>query len=164
MLLLAAAAAALPASYSAPVFAGSVAASERKDDDAEEEGEEPAALADLPRAAREAVLREAGRNAIEEVEKHRSRDGTVYEAEFRVGGVEHSVRVSAAGEVLERRREVPAARLPAAVRAAAQRALPGGVIEEAEAVLGGSGAPERYELEVKVGGRTRRLTVPATNP
>ena len=144
---------------------GSHVASEVKDDDVEEEAEEPATLADLPPATRAAILGVAGSNAIEEVEKLLHRGSAVYEAEFRKGGVEHSVLVDAAGEILEIRDVVPTARLPAAVRAAVERELPGGVIEEAEAVHAADvDEPARFEIEVKLGGRTRRLTVPSSRP
>lgn len=142
------------------------AATEAEDDDAEEEEEEePASLAVLPPAARAVVLRLAGSSAIEEVETHSRGGVTTYEAEFRTGGQEQSVLVSASGELLEVRKVVPAAGLPAEVRAAVQRALPGGVIEEAEAVhAAGADAPARYDIEVTRGRRTRRLTVSSSPP
>jgi hypothetical protein len=55
---------------------------------------EPASLADVPPVVREALRRVAGPSAIREVEKATKAGVTTYEAEYRVDGVEHSVKVS----------------------------------------------------------------------
>ncbi len=130
---------------------------ERDEDD---EREEPASLADLPPPVQEAIRRVAGPSPIREVEKVTKAGVSTYEAEYRADGVEHSVKVSAAGEVLEVEKEVPPASLPAEVQAAVLKRLPGGRIREAEAVyVGGAASPTYYEVEVKAGGVKRELRV-----
>lgn len=140
--------------------AASPARTDEEERDEDDKGEEPASLADLPPVVREAIRRVAGPSAIQEVEKATKAGVTTYEAEYRVDGVEHSVRVSAAGEVLEVEKEVPPARLPAEVRAAVHKRVPGGVIREVEAVYVGGGASlTYYQIEVKDGPRKRELKV-----
>ena len=114
----------------------------------------------VPPAAREAIRRVAGPAAIKEIEKVTRAGVITYEAEYRADGVENAVRVSAAGDVLESKKEVRPASLPAVVRSAVSRSLPEGVIREAEAVyVAGEASPTLYEIEVKVGRRKRTLRV-----
>jgi uncharacterized membrane protein YkoI len=143
-----------------PAAARAPAGTEDEERDEQEQEEEAAAvsLAKLPPAVREAIRRVAGPNAIKEVEKETRAGVTTYEAEYRANGVEHSVTVSATGEVLEVEKEVAPARLPAEVRAALEKRFPGGVIREAEAVyVGEAASPTYYEVEVKDGLHTREL-------
>ncbi len=130
------------------------------EEDEDDEKEERTSLADLPPAVRETIERVAGRHAIREVEKVTRGGVTTYGAEYRADGVEHSVEVSATGEVLRLKQDVPPGGLPPEVQAAVRRRLPGGVIREAEAVRAGAAtAPTHYEVEVRDGGRKHKLKV-----
>jgi hypothetical protein len=77
-------------------------------------------LAGVPKAAAEALRREAGGHAIEKVD--READGT-FEAAWLVDGQKHEATVDANGKVIETEIEVTADQVPAAVRATAEAQL-----------------------------------------
>jgi hypothetical protein len=130
------------------------------DDDEDELAEQRARLADLPAPARDTIARLAGSHRILEVERHTEAGTTIYEAEYEVDGLEHCIEVGADGELLALEKELPPARLPAAVRTSVLALHPRGRIREAAAVFpGGASETGWYEVEVEVAGRQRELRV-----
>jgi hypothetical protein len=70
------------------------------DDDDEDDNEREVSLKDIPKAARDTIVTQAGDNPILEVEEQTRRGGKVYEAEWRENGKEVEVTVSADGKLL----------------------------------------------------------------
>ena len=112
-------------------------------------GEEKLRRGDLPSAVRKAVDRKFPeakfRGAAKEVE-----DGkTTYEVEMTIEGRAVDAILSPEGKILEVEREVPAAKLPAAVAKALAAKYPGAKIEKAETITKGEDGPVRYEVAIK---------------
>ena len=103
-------------------------------------------LSTIPRAASAALQREAGGAKIEKVE----REGDLYEASWHVDGLEHEAAVTAAGELIEREQEVPAAQVPAVVRAAAIAKLPQSTSIKFVKLMNGNWEAEAEEYEVLI--------------
>ena len=71
----------------------------------EDKKEVKVALDQLPAAVKQAIQKEAGDNAIKEIEA-KTKDGkTVYEAEWIAGGQEVEIKVSADGQILRKKVE-----------------------------------------------------------
>ena len=85
------------------------------------------------------------------------RDGkVVYEIESRDGATRRDLIYDLAGRNLETEEVIPAASVPAAVRAAVERDVKGATIAGAERVT--RETVILYEVRVRAGGRTRFLT------
>lgn len=112
-------------------------------------GEEKISPDELPSAVRKAVKKKFAeakvRGASKEVEDGR----TVYEVELTVEGHAVDVTLSARGKILEVEKEIPASRLPEAVREAVAAKYPGAKIQKAEAITRGEDGPVRYEVVIK---------------
>lgn len=67
-----------------------------------QESERQISLDDVPEAAREVILREAGDHAIREVEEVTAADGVTYQAEWIDGTNEVEIRVAPDGRILGR--------------------------------------------------------------
>ncbi len=78
--------------------------------------DEDVSMGDVPKAARDAILRAAGGAKFEEVEREIHDGAAVYEAEWTVDEREHEVCVTEDGTVVETEVEIPASEAPAAVR------------------------------------------------
>lgn len=89
-------------------------------------------LTQAPRAVQKAIQSTAGSATVSEVEKETEDGITLYEAAWKIGGVEHEVNVNEAGEVMETEMTVTADAVPAAVKAAAMKHLPKGATPEFE--------------------------------
>ncbi|GAB4321219.1 MAG: hypothetical protein Kow0059_15820 [Candidatus Sumerlaeia bacterium] len=129
-------------------------ADEEDEEDEDEEEEVVVELINVPENVQEAIKDHAGTAAIEKVTKEKEDGVTVFEAEFKVNGMEQSVEVADNGQVLELERKVSADELPAAVKAALEKACPGGEIAEAELIQ-----KFYYEIKVKTNGKTKEIKV-----
>lgn len=111
--------------------------------------------AELPAAAVPEPIRKAAAGAVEgfEIEKASRRldeeeHPDFFEIEGQAGGDDYDVTVSAAGEILEV--QMPTARIPEAVRAAAEKAVPGIALDKEAERKTRDGAPI-FELDGRVG-------------
>ena len=107
-------------------------AEEKEDDD--DEKEETVELAKVPPMVRSALEKYAAGGQIKEVGVEKDDGVTYYEADYEVSGVEHSVKVTEAGDLVEMEQKIEAASLPAAAAAAIGKKYPGSKIEGAESV------------------------------
>ncbi len=123
----------------------------------EEEGEQRIPLADAPEAVQAAIAAAAGDVAISEITREEEDGTVVFEAEWTAGGVQNSVEVSEAGDLLERERSVAAEALPAAVIDQIHAQFPGAQIDEAEAV-----EIHLYEVEIEHASGEAELTISPT--
>jgi hypothetical protein len=62
--------------------------------------EKKVTLAEVPAAVKATILKEAGDNAIKEIEQVTERDVTFYEAEWLAGGQETEIKVAADGKLI----------------------------------------------------------------
>jgi Putative beta-lactamase-inhibitor-like, PepSY-like len=111
--------------------------------------EEKISIEELPSAVKKAVetkFPEAKiRGAAKEVE-----DGkTTYEVELTVEGRAVDVALNAKGKILEIEKEIPADKLPGAVKKKLAAKYPGATIEKAEELTKGEDGPVRYEVLIK---------------
>jgi len=118
-------------------------------------------LAEVPKAVKATILKEAGKNAIEEIEEITRGKRKVYEAEWTVGGREVEIKVAADGRLLskkqEREREVSLDQVPAAVRKTVIREAGGNSIDEIE--VNTRGKRTFYEAEWHAGGKEIEIKV-----
>jgi|GEM_PF-1318275 len=80
-------------------------------------------VAELPAAVRAAVAVLAGSNAIEEVEQSTTNGMVIHEVAWQDNGHEQEAELTEAGDLVELEEGLPAADVPAAVRAAAAQVL-----------------------------------------
>ncbi len=113
----------------------------------------------LPPKVAEAIRKLAEGHRIQEIETEVRNKVTVYEAEWKVDGVEVSVTVDADGRLIERERTIPITTLPPVVRQAAENAVPHIRLKEAEQIT--VGARTSYEVEGRAGGRKYELRISA---
>ncbi len=111
--------------------------------------EEKISAEKLPAAVKKAVQKKFPeakvRGAAKEVE-----DGkTTYEVELTVEGRAVDVAMNAEGKILEIEKEIPVAKLPAAVKKRLEAKYPGARIEKAEEITKGEDGPVRYEVVLK---------------
>lgn len=135
--------------------AGNVLADDADDDEGDDE--ETIAFADAPAAVQKAVEAYFGQGKVQRLEVEKENGVLVYEAEIKIDGVEHSIEVSADGELLEVEHDVAPDALPAAVRAALDKKFPGAAIDEAEAIQ-----KFYYEVEIIVDGKKKEVTISPT--
>jgi len=68
----------------------------------EDEHEKKVTIDQVPEAVRATILKEAGKNKIEEIEEETKNGVTVYEAEWHEGGKEVEIKVAADGKLLKK--------------------------------------------------------------
>ncbi len=117
-------------------------------------------LSDAPPAVQSAIKKAVGTGTLEEVEKETEGGKTVFDAAFKVGAVEHSVKVSEAGAVLEEETSVDAKDLPAAVTKAIEGKYPTGKIEDASLIE--ADGKRSFEVDVEVGKDDHEIKIDAT--
>ncbi len=119
-----------------------------------DDDEEQISIDKVPAKARAALLKHAKGAKFTEVEREKVRGVVFYEAEWKVDGREHEVKVTADGSLVELEEEVDAQSVPAAVRKAASQAFPKSAkltFEKKMIVL--------YEVEAKVDGKEREVLI-----
>ena len=124
------------------------------DNEREEAGEKTVKLAETPAAVQSSIKKAAGNAKIDEIEMESDDGVTVYEASWKVNGVEHEVSVDSVGQVLETEHVVTGDAIPAAVKAVAAKHMPKGAKAEFEmksVVL--------YSVEAMVGGKEVEILV-----
>ena len=95
--------------------------------------EKEVTLDQVPASVRATILKEAGTNTIDEIEKKTENGVTMYEAEWKVGGKEVEIKVTPDGKIVAREIEVTIDQVPAAVKATILKEAAGNKIEEIEA-------------------------------
>jgi len=90
-------------------------------------------LDQVPAAAREAILKEAGKNTIKEIEEETENGRTLYEAEWEVEGKETEVTVTPDGKIVAREVELTLKEVPRAVRRTIRKEAAGSKVKEVEA-------------------------------
>lgn len=128
---------------------------EDDDDDDEDEDEQKIELSQAPAGVLK-VLSGILTDGVQLGELVREQeDGvTVYEAEYKVAGVEHSLKMAASGAIVERENDVTTGSLPAEVTEALNKRFPDAEILEAEEVT-----VHFYEVEVKHNGKKREVKI-----
>lgn len=147
------------------VLAVSAAWAYQADDEKNEQGEKTVTLGEVPRAAQAAIKTAAGASTVDGVEVESSGGTMIYEASWKVNGVEHEVSVDSAGEVLETEHVVSQDAVPVAVRSAVAKHLPRGkspefelksvILYSVEAMVGS----DEVELLIDPAGRLIELEV-----
>ncbi len=112
-----------------------------------------------PASVQKAITSAVGTGKLEKVKKENEDGKTVYEAEFEVANVDHSVTVTETGEVIEEETEVEAKTLPPAVTNAVKAKYATAEIEEANLVK--AGGKTFYEVDVEIGKEHRELKIDA---
>ncbi|MDV6033236.1 MAG: hypothetical protein F9B45_24740 [Phycisphaera sp. RhM] len=120
----------------------------------EDSGEKVVKLADTPAAVQSALKKAAVGATIDEIEMDTEDGVTIYEASWKVIGVEHEVSVDETGQVLESEQVVTGDAVPKAVRDAVAKHMPKGGEPEFEmksVVL--------YSIEAMVDGKEVEILV-----
>ena len=112
-------------------------------------GEEKISMTDAPSAVQAGVKKAVGDQKIEEFSKEVEDGKTTFEAEFEVGGVDHSVTVAEDGKVIEEETDVALDALPKAVTEAVMKAEPSGKMKEAAKVT--ADGKSCFEVDLMVG-------------
>lgn len=116
-------------------------------------------LDQLPAPVQEAIKKAVGSGEITEVTKETEDGKTFYEAEYSAGEVEHAVKVSDAGKVVEEETKIDAKTLPKAVTDAIKSAHADGKIDEACLVK--ADGKTFYEIDVEVGETDHEMKITA---
>lgn len=121
------------------------------------------ALDEVPEAVKQAALAAMPGIELVEAEVEQERQGMVYELEGTLDGKRYEIEVTSDGTVLEveleEDEEIPVTELPQLVRQAAEKALPGAELIEAEIVRPASGMA--YEIEARQDGKEYEILVGA---
>lgn len=112
-------------------------------------GEEKISIEKLPSAVRKAVKKRFPEAEIRGAAKEVEDGKTTYEVELELDGRSVDVALNADGKILEIEKEIPAEKLPSAVRKKLAARYPGAKIEKAEEVTRGEDGPVRYEVAIK---------------
>ena len=123
----------------------------------EEEDAQVVTMDAAPAAVREAFAQLAPAASVTKVERLTDEGAARYEIEFMADGTAQSATLSDDGHVIELERELPADKLPAAVRAALGHDFPGATVSKAESVQ-----LSYYEVQVTSGGKKHEVKVYAT--
>jgi len=94
--------------------------------------EKEVALDQVPAPVRATILKEAGTNTIDEIEKETENGVTMYEAEWKVDGKEVEIKVTPDGKIVAREKEVTIDQVPDAARKTILKEAAGNKIEEIE--------------------------------
>jgi hypothetical protein len=115
-----------------------------------------------PAAVQDTMRRVAGSAVPDELDKEVENGMVVYQGEYRNGSSESSIKVAENGELLEVKKEVAAAHLPAAVKATVDKVFAGASIKKArEVYLKGAATPGYYEVKM-AGTQKKRIKVRPT--
>lgn len=99
--------------------------------------------ADVPAAVKESFKKNYPDAKVQKWEK----EGDLYEAEYMVGKVEHSVGMNASGNVIETEMEIAVSALPKGVTDYVNKNMPGKKIKEASQITNAEGI-NHYEAEI----------------
>jgi len=80
----------------------------------------------------------------------------LYEAEFEVKTLDHSVYIDSTGKIVKHKQEIPVNELPAAVTASIQKNFSGYKIDDAKKIEAGSKVT--YKVDVEKGTEERKIT------
>ncbi len=120
-------------------------------------GRKPVDRKALPAAVQTAISQEEAKGAaIGRITEEKEQGKTTYEVETKVGARSRDLVFTAAGTLIESEDETAIAAVPAAARAAFERA---GRVLKVERVTRGSAVT--YEAEIETGGKKRELAVDA---
>ena len=111
--------------------------------------EEKIPVEKLPAAVKKAVKKKFPEARVLGASKEVEDDEPVYEVQLKVEGHSIDMALDAEGEILEIEKEIPADRLPRAVRKRLAARYPGAKIEKAEEITKGEDGPVRYEVVLK---------------
>ena len=114
-------------------------------------------LADMPEAARTAVLKSTTAQAVKMVTKETAHGIDTYEVDYVDGAVPCAMIVSAAGDTIETERGVALDRIPAAAVAAVKARFPSAQLGDAVVAT-----KIMYEIEIMVDGKKREVKVDAS--
>ena len=114
-------------------------------------------LADMPEAARTAVLKSTTAQAVKTVTKETAHGIDTYEVDYMDGAVPCAMIVSAAGDTIETERGVALDRIPAAAVAAVKARFPSAQLGDAVVAT-----KIMYEIEIMVDGKKREVKVDAS--
>lgn len=114
-------------------------------------------LKDLPAAVQKTIQEETRNATLVGLEKEQDNGKTVYELETKVDGRTRDLTIDAEGKVIEVEEEMILSGVPAAARAAIEKAAAGGTIEQVEALTKG-GATD-YEASFTKGGKKSQIIV-----
>jgi uncharacterized membrane protein YkoI len=123
-------------------------------------GEEKMSLDQAPQPVQASVQRLAGSNKVHSFTREMEDGQTVYEAEWKQDGSEHSAVVNGSGVVVEEETEINSSDLPPVVKDAVMRKYPNGKLGEAGSLK--EGGRSAFEVEVKAGGEKHELKVSST--
>lgn len=124
------------------------------DDDEDDDDGDDLKMAQVPKAARAALLKLAGGAKIVEVEREKEHGIDIYEAEWVANGTRHEAAVTADGTLVETEEIIPLKRAPAAVRTAVAKRFGRDAkvtVEKKMIVI--------YEVEGRVNGKEVELLV-----
>jgi len=105
----------------------------------------------VPQAVRDAILKEAGDNKIDEIEKETKGDKVTYEAEWKVAGREVEITLAEDGKILAREQEITLEQAPQAVREAILKAAGDNKVKEVSRITRGD--KTCFEAEWKANGK-----------
>lgn len=114
-------------------------------------------LADMPEAARTAVLKSTTAQAVKMVTKETAHGIDTFEVDYVDGAVPCAMIVSAAGDTIETERGVALDRIPAAAVAAVKARFPSAQLGDAVVAT-----KIMYEIEIMVDGKKREVKVDAS--
>lgn len=114
-------------------------------------------LADMPEAARTAVLKSTTAQAVKMVTKETAHGIDTFEVDYVDGAVPCAMIVSAAGDTIETERGVALDRIPAAAVAAVKARFPSAQLGDAVVAT-----KIMYEIEITVDGKKREVKVDAS--
>jgi len=115
------------------------------------------AMQDLPIAVQNAVREQSKGATIRGFTKEVENGATEYEAELTVNGHGKDVSFDPAGHLVSVEEEVKLENLPAAARAAIQKAAQGGTLRKVEAVT--EHGKSFYEADIRKGGKSSEFQV-----
>jgi hypothetical protein len=111
--------------------------------------EEKISVEDLPAAVTKAVKKKFPEAKIRGAAKEVEDGKTTFEVELTDEGHAVDVALNAKGKILEIEKEIPASKLPAAVKQRLAAKYPGAKIEKAEEITKGEAGKVRYEVALK---------------
>jgi uncharacterized membrane protein YkoI len=118
--------------------------------------EEKIDLTAAPAPVQAALQKALNSSTLDELIKETEDGATVYEAEYKVADMPHSLKLAASGAILEQENNVSTATLSAEVTAAVQKKFPNAQISQAEEVT-----QHFYELDIVVDGKKQEVKVSA---
>lgn len=123
-------------------------------------GETKIAMKDLPPAVQKAVAEQSKGAVVRGLTKEVENGKTEYEAELTVNGHGKDIAFDAAGNVTSVEEEVALASIPAAARAAIEKAATGGKVKKVENVT--EHGKSFYEAAITRGGKNSEIQVDAS--